>query len=182
MLLIPISRRWQTTYWSSFRRLFCVRKLTIITSGRWRVMVILELICAIRCSLKRLLLHQFVKMKRQKLWCLFGRSKPKLQFFGWRFLLNRLASKDNLAKRNILTVSNDPLFIFCQSHVETLAHGFGSCPFADNVWHRLVMWLVDIEDLSFEEFKHYFLFIKKIKNGLKRKIGAVVWLLTVWSI
>lgn len=36
------------------------------------------------------------------------------------------------------------------------------------------MWLGHIEDISMEEFKNFFFHLEKVKNGLKRKILAVL--------
>lgn len=58
-------------------------------------------------------------------------APTKLIFFGWRVLLNRIATKDQLYKHSILTEPNDTKCVFCLSHEESVSHIFRSCTFAD---------------------------------------------------
>ncbi|XP_058769485.1 uncharacterized protein LOC131643311 [Vicia villosa] len=109
-------------------------------------------------------------------------APAKLKFFGWRVLINRIASKDNLIKRNINVVSQDPSCIFCHFALENIDHLFASFPFADSLWKKISVWLDVDEFVSVEELKHVFLYSDKIMNRMKRKIVEVVWLEAIWSI
>ncbi|XP_058766423.1 uncharacterized protein LOC131640023 [Vicia villosa] len=109
-------------------------------------------------------------------------APPELLFFGWRVLLNRMATKDQLFKRSIITKRNDSLCVFSKSQEETIAHIFGSCSFADYIWRRVLIWLDPFEELTLEEFKSFLCYVEKVKNVLKRKIEVVSWLVSIWSI
>lgn len=72
-------------------------------------------------------LHQEVTVKAlRELWK--TQAPPKLKFFGWRVLINRIYSKDNLINRSIILVSDDSYCVFCVSHLEMVDHIFASCP------------------------------------------------------
>ncbi|XP_058775790.1 uncharacterized protein LOC131650065 [Vicia villosa] len=109
-------------------------------------------------------------------------APPKLQFFGWRVLLNCIATKDQLFMRNIVPVSNDLCCVFCTTQLEDTDHLFGSCLFTDYIWRRVMNWLYFFEEMYFEEFKNYFFNVEKVKNALRRKVVAVIWLVAIWSV
>ncbi|XP_058764822.1 uncharacterized protein LOC131638284 [Vicia villosa] len=109
------------------------------------------------------------------------KAPAKLSFFGWRVILNRIATKDQLIKRNVVLDSNDNLCVFCHLHDETISHLFGSCSFMENIWNSVCKWLGDDMVLSVEDFKAYFYHAENIIQVVKRNILGVVWLVTIWS-
>ncbi|XP_058750847.1 uncharacterized protein LOC131623866 [Vicia villosa] len=52
---------------------------------------------------------------------------PKIQLFGWRFLINRLPTKNQLFKRGIFPNVKDLCCVFCSTDEETLSHFCSSC-------------------------------------------------------
>jgi hypothetical protein len=65
----------------------------------------------------------------------------KVSLFVWRLLRNRLPTKDNLARRNILH-SNDQLACVADcGDAETAQHIFLSCAISVNVWQHVRSWL-----------------------------------------
>lgn len=44
------------------------------------------------------------------------------------------------------------------------------------------MWIGSMEDLTLEDCKSFFFNVEKVKNNLKRKITAVIWLVPIWSL
>jgi hypothetical protein len=69
---------------------------------------------------------------------------PKVKFFGWLLVQNRIQTKENLLKKHC--VENDVCEL-CLSAVESSVHLISGCPFAVGFWARLGMSLTE-EDAS----------------------------------
>ncbi|XP_058734311.1 uncharacterized protein LOC131606012 [Vicia villosa] len=109
-------------------------------------------------------------------------APPKILLFGWRFIINKIATKDLLVKRGIILDGDDSRCVFCAKENESLRHLFAHCEVTNRVWRKVFDWVgVDI-CLSREEFVNYFHYCGKITCVKTRIIGAVVWLSTVWNI
>ncbi|CAI8590011.1 unnamed protein product [Vicia faba] len=65
----------------------------------------------------------------------------KIKIFRWRIMLNRLSSKDQLAKRSIIVSDQDKVCVFCSADFEDLEHLFFKCSFFKRVWDSIYMWL-----------------------------------------
>lgn len=60
-----------------------------------------------------------------------------VHIFSWRFILNRLPTRDQLARRGILTGSHDILCSFYFDVVEDNFHVFVGCSVSNKVWCKL---------------------------------------------
>lgn len=76
----------------------------------------------------------------------------KIEIFMWRFQLNRLAVKDNLARMRVGGV--DLQCVFCSHAVETENHIFNECTYAKEVWEKVHEWwgrsmsnILNLEDI-----------------------------------
>lgn len=65
----------------------------------------------------------------------------KIGAFGWRLMYNRLQTKDNLLKRNILPQGGDANYILCNEALESCSHLFFSCKAAYCIWYSCYDWL-----------------------------------------
>lgn len=63
----------------------------------------------------------------------------KETIFTWRLLLDRLATRDALHKRGILTSNRDLCCVFCFKEVETGAHLFITCGFTKMIWDKKIL-------------------------------------------
>ncbi|XP_059277829.1 uncharacterized protein LOC132032017 [Lycium ferocissimum] len=66
-------------------------------------------------------------------------ARPKARFTLWLQLQNRLLTTDRLLTWGI---DVDQSCKLCQGQVETRDHLFGHCPFTQNLWQRLLRWLM----------------------------------------
>nr|ABD32346.1 H+-transporting two-sector ATPase, alpha/beta subunit, central region, related [Medicago truncatula] len=64
----------------------------------------------------------------------------KVNIFVWRFFLNRLATKDNLRKRNVLEATNVSCGALCGKE-EKRDHLFFQCAYYGRLWLMLSDWL-----------------------------------------
>ncbi|GKU89268.1 hypothetical protein SLEP1_g3431 [Rubroshorea leprosula] len=72
---------------------------------------------------------------------LWGKYVPsKLSIFGWRLLLNRLATKDNLCRRGVVVPGGNVCCEFCHEGVEHLQHIFCECKAVWLVWRKVLGW------------------------------------------
>ncbi|XP_058734089.1 uncharacterized protein LOC131605797 [Vicia villosa] len=115
-----------------------------------------------------------------KLWEI--KVPPSLLMFGWRFLLNRIATKEQLFKRGILTDHRDLCCVFCVTEIESLPHLFRSCTYLTNIWKKVYEWMGIEDGFTLDDFMDFLLNCEKVKCHSKRNIMAVIWIATVWSI
>ncbi|XP_058746904.1 uncharacterized protein LOC131619879 [Vicia villosa] len=137
------------------------------------------------CSLMRVR-HLEEEVEANKLaaikWVWEAAVPSKIKVFGWRFFLNRLPSKDQLVRRNILHREEDKMCVMCSGEYEDLVHLSFLCPFAKNVWIMIGLWLDIMLDVSVAGHLHLAHFLQVLKGRIKRKKLCLIWLTTVWVI
>ncbi|XP_058783792.1 uncharacterized protein LOC131658523 [Vicia villosa] len=106
----------------------------------------------------------------------------KILFFAWRFIYNRIATRDHLVRRGILMEGRDSFCVFCSKEEESRDNLFSNCVVSIRVWRRVYMWLGVGEILSFDEFVDFFFNCEKINCLSKKAILSVVWLATIWTL
>jgi hypothetical protein len=62
-------------------------------------------------------------------------APPKCKFYAWLAVQGRCMTADVLAKKGC---PHDPLCSLCRAHPETASHLLATCPFAQDVWKRLL--------------------------------------------
>lgn len=98
---------------------------------------------------------------------------------GWKALINRIQTKDNLVKRGISIV--DPCCSLCSGPVESVDHLFLHCESAWQVWSLVCQWL-GLHFVSPGPLKEHFVqFVGSNLSG--KKIGfSLIWLVVIWQI
>jgi hypothetical protein len=61
-------------------------------------------------------------------------APPKVKFFGWLLVQNRIQTKENLLKKHC--IENDTCEV-CNAAVENVAHLIAGCPFSSGFWHHI---------------------------------------------
>lgn len=70
-------------------------------------------------------------------WLWKSKCIPRLKFFAWLVLVDRLNTKTMLSRRNF-TVQPDLFCVLCNDQVEEdIMHLFFHCPFATACWHKI---------------------------------------------
>ncbi|XP_058733030.1 uncharacterized protein LOC131604618 [Vicia villosa] len=106
----------------------------------------------------------------------------KLKVFGWRVILNRLPSKDQLVKRGIITTDEDKICALYSVDFEDLDHLLFRCSFSQNVWSNIHMWL-GLENMGQHVGVNNLLrFEQALKGKIKTKKICLIWLATTWAI
>jgi hypothetical protein len=75
----------------------------------------------------------------QSLWKIPAPSK--VSGFAWQLLHDKIPTKVNLVKRNIIATGDESLCPLCGQEIETAAHLFIYCRFAFRVWWDIFFWL-----------------------------------------
>lgn len=114
----------------------------------------------------------------QDLWSTLAPSK--VVAFGWRVLINRLATKDNLALRNVLPVEEALSCVSCGSNEESSLHLFLHCDLASAVWLDLMRWLGEVYLIPLNLFIHWECWKAAGINKMVRKGRGLIWLATIW--
>lgn len=98
---------------------------------------------------------------------------------GWKLLINRLQSKENLVKRNIPRA--DLLCPLCSSEVESTDHVFLSCMRVWQVWSLIANWLSISLVCPNTSKDHFYQFVCCLGFGSMRGL-SLIWLAAVWHI
>lgn len=114
--------------------------------------------------------------------CLWKVSAPSNAIaLGWRVLLDRIASKTNLQRRNVLV--GEVFCSLCSTAAESTFHLFFSCSCSSQVWTLVLQWLGFNFVCPGSPLDHFNQFVGSMcctnKNGL-----ALVWLaviLQIWN-
>lgn len=67
-----------------------------------------------------------------------NKASPKSIFILWLSLWNRLVTKDRLIRWGI---NCDPICILCLEHQESVQHLCFECPYAKEIWSRILVLL-----------------------------------------
>ncbi|KAL8547682.1 hypothetical protein ACS0TY_007123 [Phlomoides rotata] len=100
----------------------------------------------------------------------------------WRVLWDRLPTKMNLHRRNILNSNANLKYVFCDKEDETGKHIFFECDVSHKVWIRCFEWLgfsmVIHSDPCRNLLAHNLLF----KEKMSRQKAVTIWLCVIWLI
>ncbi|KAL8461411.1 hypothetical protein ACS0TY_032760 [Phlomoides rotata] len=100
----------------------------------------------------------------------------------WKILRNRAATTDNLERRGISFSPNELKCKFCKAHAESISHLFFSCPFAVQLWNKILNWLGICSALHEDPTKHWLQFGLCLGGDVLRKVANTIWIATVWRI
>lgn len=88
----------------------------------------------------------FLNMQMPAVFSMVWKSKVtrRVKFFAWLVLLDRLNTKNMLARRNF-NVQHDSLCVLCEDgNEETIDHLFFDCCFAKRCWDKLgINWVIE---------------------------------------
>lgn len=99
----------------------------------------------------------------------------------WKVVIDRIQSKANLRRRNIIHTKDEAKCVLCNMEEETTDHLFFSCQKTGEVWNCCYNWLgistVLPKDRKSHMLQHALLMLNlKQNNGLR-----TIWVAVVWS-
>jgi hypothetical protein len=106
----------------------------------------------------------------------------KVVLFVWRLLRDRLPTKDNLYRRQVIDIDARSCVAGC-GEVETSSHLLLHCSMFGSVWYHILRWLGVSAVLPCDADSHYYQFgyIGGVSKT-RRSILQVIWCATVWEI
>ena len=108
---------------------------------------------------------------------------PTALAFAWRLLWDRLPSKENLIRRQIV-LQND-LCPFCQSQVESASHLFFSCHKIMPLWWEFYSWVKEVRALHsnpMENFLQHCSLAASRNSNRRRKVWWIVATRSIWNL
>lgn len=115
-----------------------------------------------------------------QVWSGFAPSNVKA--FAWRLLLDRLQTKHNLRRRQVIHGPEAVLCPLCNLVEESSDHLFISCPFSTTVWCSVHRWLGISSALPASVKVLFSQFPSLGRNKLQCSIEVGVWMSVCWSI
>jgi hypothetical protein len=103
----------------------------------------------------------------------------KVSALSWQLLLDKLPTRENLRRRNILN-SDESRCVFCDLLVESASHLFLHCSFTEEVWYALTRWLGVVLVLPPSVPLSYAMFVGCGSNKKRRKGFSIIWLAFIW--
>ncbi|KAK2397838.1 hypothetical protein QL285_059374 [Trifolium repens] len=103
----------------------------------------------------------------------------KVSALSWQVLLDKIPTRENLRRRNILSMVNSRC-VFCDLAVESTSHLFLHCGFSAEVWYALSRWLGVVLVLPPCISMSYAIFVGCGSNRKRRKCFSLIWLAFIW--
>ncbi|XP_057774910.1 uncharacterized protein LOC130993891 [Salvia miltiorrhiza] len=100
----------------------------------------------------------------------------------WRSLRNRLATCDNLVKRNVPIEIEERWCNACVGYEETVEHFLLHCPKVELVWDQIQQWLNIKTVRPRGLLDHFMSFIYGGRGKKNRKFLQALWVGTIWSV
>ncbi|CAI8590018.1 unnamed protein product [Vicia faba] len=108
--------------------------------------------------------------------------QSKLKVFGWRVVLNRLPTKDQLVKRGIIRDEHEEVCVFCDEKPEDLEHLLFKCKISQIVWTSIYGCL-DIKEMEDHVgVCHLKKFTQALVGKIKNKKLCLIWLTILWTL
>ncbi|XP_058756741.1 uncharacterized protein LOC131629955 [Vicia villosa] len=111
-----------------------------------------------------------------------GWMPSKVKIFGWRLLMDRLATREQLMKRNIITNTDLSLCVFGCDSAENSLHLFLNCAFLAGVWKKIMEWLGIDAPLRTDCCDHFLQVMNALRNYCSPRRVAGIWMATCWCI
>lgn len=106
----------------------------------------------------------------------------KVCALAWRVILDRIPTKANLLKRNVLSVGSGVNCVFCNVMEETTEHLLFSCPRALQVWLCCYNWVGVSTALPKNCQSHLLQHELPSLKAKQNRLWKVVWLVVIWTL
>jgi hypothetical protein len=109
-------------------------------------------------------------------------APSKIVAFSWMALMDRIPSKANLRRRNILAPGEPCICVLCGQREETTSHLFLHCEEASRIWRKVLDWL-QINFITPQNlFVHFACWNGEVNPRKLRKAFLLIWHATIWMI
>lgn len=109
-------------------------------------------------------------------------APSNVKAFSWRALLDRIQSKENLRKRQVLNQAEDLVCPFCSHDIETTSHILISCPISSQIWFGISRWRGILTVFPATPREHMMQFPSLGRSKAQRLGELTIWMATIWCI
>jgi hypothetical protein len=109
-------------------------------------------------------------------------APSKVAGFAWLVLRNRVPTRQNLYRRQVIRNDGETCCVFCGDRMESEAHLFLYCRFVLQIWERVFAWLGLIFSLPHSSKSLLTFFAATPGSKLKRKGLVMIWNASIWAI
>ncbi|XP_057775496.1 uncharacterized protein LOC130994470 [Salvia miltiorrhiza] len=95
-------------------------------------------------------------------------ATQKAKTTAWRVLKGRMATCDNLQRRQVNVSSSEAVCVLCKTHLETTEHLFFTCQNSVDIWNDVLNWLGKKAVLH-HKAKDHFLAFRSIEDKEEEK-------------
>lgn len=109
-------------------------------------------------------------------------SPPKVNVHVWRVLHNKLPTRSNLRRRNIIPDSGGCRCVFYDNDMENMKHVLFECPFSYGIWMSCCKWLGVETAFPSDTSMNLLLFSSFFRSSNGKKFAVSIWECVVWSL
>lgn len=121
-----------------------------------------------------------LKISLRSLWN--AKVPQKIQTFVWRLFLNRLPTKDHIAKRGILSGARYQFYALLFEENEDFHHLFLRSPIYEKYLEAIDFWLGINSMVDFNSRASFIRHSNLLRKSARNSKQGLVWLSTCWSI
>ncbi|XP_057791183.1 uncharacterized protein LOC131008313 [Salvia miltiorrhiza] len=99
----------------------------------------------------------------------------------WKVLKGRIATVDNLRRRQVVTHSATDFCVLCQVKEETIEHLFFLCQKTDEIWKEILSWTGNQAAFHSKTKAHFNAFVN-LGSNKDVDFFLAVWMCVIWSI
>lgn len=115
-----------------------------------------------------------------KLWKTNVPTKAKVLV--WRLFIERLPTRDALARRGVPLHADDTVCVGCLSEPESANHVFFRCSLAKDVWRKVCLWAEIIDINEIDTVSHFCRFGQQLGGRKLKRMKFMIWIATVWAL
>ncbi|XP_057793009.1 uncharacterized protein LOC131009611 [Salvia miltiorrhiza] len=105
----------------------------------------------------------------------------KAKMTAWRLLKGRLATTDNLLRRQVQLPNEELTCILCKDQAESIDHLFFSCQMTTEVWNSILLWIGKHAALHIRAKDHLLAF-SNLGSKADNFLLTSVWICVIWSV
>lgn len=109
-------------------------------------------------------------------------SALKTSAMAWKLVQDRLPTRMNLMKRNILPQNGNINGPLCNLHPVTVAHLFIECIVTSKIWYACYNWLGTLGADHFQISRHFLSFFGILSGKKSNIFASSLWTCIVWII
>lgn len=106
----------------------------------------------------------------------------KVKIFNWRLLLDKLPTRNQLIRMNVISDIIENCCPFCTLSEENMTHLFFNCNIVITVWKQVLLWMDRENSILLNPSQHFLSFYRAFKGNCGKNKESIVRTATTWSL